>query len=119
MKFIGFLLSFGLCVLSAFGQKTNTKIAVPDSTKTIQIVEVACGECQLGLTGSSCDLAVRIDGKAYFVDGTKIDDHGDAHAKQGFCNTVRKAAVQGNIVDDRFVATYFKLEPVKKKKLKN
>ena len=26
-----------------------------------------------------CDLAVRIDGKSYFVEGTKIDEHGDAH----------------------------------------
>ena len=28
------------------------------------IVETACGECQLGLNGKSCDLAVRINGKA-------------------------------------------------------
>ena len=31
-----------------------------------------------------CDLAIRIDGKSYFVEGTKIDDHGDAHANDGF-----------------------------------
>ena len=43
------------------------------------IAEAACGQCQLGLAGDSCDLAVRIAGKAYFVDGTGIDDHGDAH----------------------------------------
>ena len=44
------------------------------------IVETACGECQFGMKGKSCDLAVRIDGKSYFVDGTTIDEHGDAHA---------------------------------------
>jgi hypothetical protein len=27
-----------------------------------------------------CELAVRIDGKPYFVDGTSLDSHGDAHA---------------------------------------
>jgi hypothetical protein len=47
--------------------------------------------------------------KSYFVDGTDIDSHGDAHAKDGFCNTVRKAEVQGEIVNDRFKVTYFKV----------
>jgi hypothetical protein len=36
------------------------------------------------LKGYACDLAVRIDGKPYFVDGTSIDSHGDAHAEDGF-----------------------------------
>ncbi|MEG1229877.1 MAG: DUF6370 family protein, partial [Flavobacterium sp.] len=61
------------------------------------IVETACGECQFGMEGKSCDLAVRIDGKTYFVDGTTIDEHGDAHAKDGFCNAVRKAKVTGKV----------------------
>jgi hypothetical protein len=79
-----------------------------------QIVEVSCGECQFGLKGKSCDLAVRIDGKAYFVDGTKIDDHGDAHAKDGFCEAIRKAEVTGTIVDNRFKVTSFTLLPEQK-----
>lgn len=74
------------------------------------MVEASCGQCQFHMTGKKgCDLAVRIDGKAYFVDGTKIDDHGDAHASDGFCEAIRKAEVQGEIVDGRFKATYFKL----------
>jgi hypothetical protein len=79
-----------------------------------QIVEVSCGECQFGLKGKSCDLAVRIDGKAYFVDGTHIDDHGDSHAKDGFCETIRKAKVTGEIVNDRFKVTSFTLLPEEK-----
>lgn len=79
-----------------------------------QIVEVSCGECQFGLKGKGCDLAVRIDGKSYFVDGTKIDDYGDAHAKDGFCKTIRKAAVTGTIVNNRFKATSFTLLPDQK-----
>lgn len=78
------------------------------------IVEASCGECQFGMKGKSCDLAVRIDGKSYFVDGTKIDQHGDAHAKDGFCNAIRKASVTGSIVKDRFVATSFTLIDEKK-----
>jgi hypothetical protein len=79
-----------------------------------QIVEVSCGECQFGMKGKGCDLAVRIDGKAYFVDGTNIDDHGDSHAKDGFCEAVRKAEVTGEIVNDRFKVTSFTLLPEKK-----
>lgn len=83
----------------------------PDPSKKILVVEASCGQCKFGLKGKSCDLAVRINSKAYFVDGTKIDDHGNAHADDGFCNAVRKAEVQGEIKNDRFVATYFKLLP--------
>ena len=75
-----------------------------------QIVDVACGQCQFGMKDKKgCDLAVRIDGKSYFVEGTTINDHGDAHGKDGFCEAVRKAEVIGEIKDNRFVVTSFKL----------
>jgi hypothetical protein len=79
-----------------------------------QIVEVSCGECQFGLKGKGCDLAVRFDKKSYFVDGTKIDDHGDAHAKDGFCEAIRKAEVTGKLVNNRFQVTSFTLLPEQK-----
>jgi len=67
------------------------------------------------MSGSGCTLAVKIDGKPYFVEGTKIDQHGDAHAADGFCLAVRKAEVTGEIVGDKFKATSFKLLPAKTK----
>lgn len=69
-----------------------------------QTVELSCGQCQFGLTSQDgCDLAVRIDDKAYFVDGADIDDFGDAHDKDsGFCEVIRTAEVSGEIIDDRF-----------------
>ncbi len=76
------------------------------------VLEASCGECQFKMDGKGCNLAVRINGKAYYVDGTAIDDHGDAHGKEGFCEAIRKAKVQGELVDNRFKATYFKLLPV-------
>ena len=79
-----------------------------------QIVEASCGQCQFGMKAKGCDLAVRIDGKTYFVDGTAIDQHGDAHAEDGFCSAIRKAEVVGVIVGDRFKATSFKLLPQQK-----
>lgn len=106
------VLSSIVCLLlfsTAIGQKSDPKVSTPDPNKKIQIVEAACGECQFKLEGKGCDLAVRIESKAYFVNGTDIDSHGDAHAKDGFCNAVRKAEVQGEVVNDRFKVTYFKL----------
>src|SRR6478735_7294074 len=105
-----------LFISSAFSQKSDPKVSIPDPNKKIQIVETACGECQFKLSGKGCDLAVKIDGRSYFVDGTDIDSHGDAHAKDGFCNAVRKAEVQGEIVNDRFKVTYFKVLKSSEKK---
>lgn len=80
-----------------------------------QVVEASCGQCQFGMKGKAgCDLAVRIDGKSYFVDGTDINKHGDAHAADGFCSAIRKAEVVGEVKNDRFVASSFKLLPLKK-----
>ncbi len=59
---------------------------------------------------------VRIDGKSYFVEGTKIDEHGDAHADDGFCNAIKKAEVIGEVKDGKFVVSYFKLLPNSTKK---
>ena len=118
MKKIKNVLLFG-CVLLAttqsMAQAKETTINKPDPAKKIQIVEVSCGECQFKMEGKGCDLAIRINDKSYFVDGTSIDDHGDAHAKDGFCEAVRKAEVQGEIINNRFVATYFKLIKEEKK----
>ena len=73
-----------------------------------QVVDAACGQCQFGITGKAgCDLAVRIDGKSYFVDGTSIHDHGDAHADDGFCEVIRNANVKGEIIDGRFKSESF------------
>ena len=115
------LLILFICIsaINVSAQNLNTKFGKLDNNKPLITAQAACGECKLGLKGKSCDLAVRIHGKSYFVDGVHIDSLGDPHAKDGFCNSIRKAQVQGEIKDDRFVASYFYLLPSStKKKLK-
>jgi hypothetical protein len=76
-----------------------------------QNVEIACGQCQFDLNSKDgCDLAVKIDGKAYFVEGFNIDDFGDAHDEHtGFCEVVRKGEVVGKIENNKFVASSIEL----------
>ena len=90
------LLILSLLILTSCASK-NDKII---------LAEVSCGQCQFELTGQDgCDLAVKIDGKAYFVDGFGIDDFGDAHDEHtGFCEVIRKAEIVGKVEEDRFKA---------------
>jgi hypothetical protein len=99
-KILTFLLILSSATIWAQDKKETSKV---------QTVEASCGQCQFGMEGKSCDLAVRIDGKPYFVEGTSIDAHGDAHAKDGFCASIRKAEVIGTLKNNKFVVTSFKL----------
>jgi len=106
------LILIALFAIISIALKAQTK---PQTKVTNKEVEIACGECQFKLKGKSCDLAVRIDGKPYFVDGKGIDDFGDAHdEKHGFCNVISKAKVTGEIVNGRFKAEKINLLPAKK-----
>ena len=104
-------------VLGSFiaNAQNPAKKAVPTKVINDQTVEIACGECKFKMEGKSCDLAIRIDGKSYFVDGKTVDDFGDAHdEKHGFCNVISKAEVTGEIVNNRFKAKTITLVPEKK-----
>lgn len=84
---------------------------LPDSSKPIINADASCGKCKYGLPSKNCELAIRINGKVYYVDGSGIDDHGDAHADNGFCNAIRQVKVQGTVVKERFKLSYFRLLP--------
>ncbi len=81
------------------------------------IVDASCAKCQMGKNNDEeCILAVEINSDIYYVEGTTIDDHGDAHASDGFCNVVRKAHVEGIINDGRFYLDKFRLLKYREKK---
>jgi hypothetical protein len=96
---LGFMSMFAITVSAQDGTKIEKKM-----------VKASCGQCQFGLKSTAgCDLAVKIDDKAYFVEGSSMADHGDAHAKDGMCNAVRDAEVTGEVVDGKFNVSDFKL----------
>ena len=109
------LLFMSFFASAATAQTNASKTNIPDPSLPIQTVEVSCGKCKLGLPGKTCDIAIRFDGKAYYVDGANIDNFGDAHAQDGMCNAIRKAEVQGQLVDNRFKISYIKILPGIKK----
>ena len=101
------LLTLGLFVI--FSLNSIAQETVIKEKQKEQTVEVSCGICQFSMEGNSCDLAVRIDGKSYYVEGAKMNDHGNAHSAHGMCNEVRQAKVIGKVVGDKFIATSFEL----------
>jgi len=84
-------------------------IEVSDSRVLDGRCEVACGQCLFDLEGEGCTLAIRWQGDAMFVDGSGIDDHGDAHAAEGLCNMIRSGDVRGEVKDGRFIAQRLRL----------
>ncbi|MHA8091262.1 DUF6370 family protein [Aquirufa regiilacus] len=101
-----YLLGFLLLSFSSFAQKPFGKM---NPMQPVDTLAVSCGSCNFKMAKKGCYLAVQIKDIAYEVKGTGLDDHGDAHAADGFCMAVRKARVQGKIENGFYVATYFEL----------
>jgi hypothetical protein len=105
--FICFCLSFATS--TTFAQQKPKKQLVFNSSKKTYFLEASCGTCMFKMEGNGCNLAVKYNNTSYYVKGTDIDDHGDAHDTTGFCNAIRKAKVQGTVKDGKFLVTYFEL----------
>jgi hypothetical protein len=95
-------------VALAAGCQSNPRHASPNGGR---LVEASCGTFQFGMQAEGCPLAVRIDGVPYLVEGSGIDDHGDAHAADGLCNAIRTARVDGQVENGKFIATKLELLP--------
>ncbi len=109
------------CGLLFFSLSTQAQISEnskgeQDSLTKTMIVDASCGQCQFGMDGSGCELAVKIKGKSYLVEGVPaMNSYGNPHGEDGMCNVVRKAEVAGSVKGKKFVATSFKLLPLAKK----
>ena len=91
--------------------KINTLVtAVTNDGNINGLVITSCGQCNLGLKEKQgCSLTIKIGESIYPVEGTGIHDHGDAHAKEGFCSAIRVAWATGKIKDKVFHAESFQL----------
>ena len=109
MKQLFICLLFSLSASIIWGQQAPKKTLAFDSNKKSYTLDAACGTCMFKMKGTGCTLAVKYNDTCYYVTGTDIDDHGDAHDKTGFCNAIRQAKVQGELKDGKFAVTYFEL----------
>ena len=109
------------CIYGGCGSCSVSKkdTAVPSGDFVIKVnqdgivnglVLASCGMCNFGTKDKTCSLSIQINEKAYNVKGTHIDDHGDSHAKDGFCNAVRVAKVTGKVKNNNFFAETFVLQ---------
>ena len=99
---------------------SNQKTMIPSGNFVTNIGEIgivnglvlaSCGMCNFGMKNKrSCNLAIQINDIAYDVKGTDIDDHGDSHAKNGFCNAILVAQVNGKIKKNIFIADSFVIQ---------
>ncbi len=86
----------------------NFVTSVGENGRIDGLVLASCGMCNFGMKNKKrCSLAIQINDIAYDVKGTSIDDHGDSHAKEGFCNAIRVANVKGKIKKNRFKSESF------------
>ena len=61
------------------------------------------------MDGSGCDLAVRRGDENQYGEGTAIDDHGDAHADDGFCKAIKKVTISGEAANGKINISSFKI----------
>lgn len=112
------LILLSVACFSLNAQESPKTLKLDPNKKTFDVL-ASCGTCNFKMKAPGCPLAIKMDDKFYLVEGTKIDDHGDAHADDGFCNAIKKAKVQGTVEGDKFKVTYFEIVKEKNKNEKN
>ena len=63
-----------------------------------------------GMNSKGCGLAIRIGEQVLKVKGSKLGEHGDVHAKDGMCETIRVAQVDGRVYQNKFYSDNFTLK---------
>jgi len=89
----------------------NLVTTIGENGSVSGFVHVSCGMCNFSMKSQKeCNLAIQIGEKSYLVQGTKMSELGDPHAKDGMCNAVRVANVVGSVKDDIFLTESFELQ---------
>ena len=84
---------------------------IPATNRVEGNVLISCGMCNFLTGDNDCSLAVKIGTRVLEVDGVGIDDHGDSHASDGYCNVIKKKYVEGLVRNNSFFPT--KMDDVK------
>ena len=85
---------------------------VPADNNISGNVLVSCGMCNFMTGDDDCSLAIKVGANTYKVNGIGIDEHGDSHAKDGYCNVIKKAYVEGKIKNNKFMPSKMDLAKI-------
>ena len=88
---------------------TNVMTVIPQNKVVEGLEEASCGMCYFGMNSKGCGLAIRIGEQVLKVKGSKLGEHGDVHAKDGMCETIRVAQVDGRVYQNKFISDSFTL----------
>ena len=78
---------------------------IPSNNQIEGNVLISCGMCNFLTDDNDCSLSVKIGKKVLKVRGVGIDDHGDSHASDGYCNVIKKKYVEGIVRNNLFLPT--------------
>ena len=67
-------------------------------------VLISCGMCNFMNGDNNCALAIKVGRDVLSLKDVGIDDHGDSHAKDGYCNVIKKVYVEGRVRGKTFKA---------------
>ena len=67
-------------------------------------VLISCGMCNFMNGDNDCALAIKVGRNVLSLKDVGIDDHGDSHAKDGYCNVIKKVYVEGKVRGKTFKA---------------
>tara|TARA_Y100000768_G_scaffold75870_1_gene53609 strand:- start:56 stop:469 length:414 start_codon:yes stop_codon:yes gene_type:complete len=85
-------------------EKKGLLESVPRNNYVEGNVLISCGMCNFMNGDNDCALAIKVGTKVFSVKGVGIDDHGDSHAKDGYCNVIKKVYVEGRVRGKSFTA---------------
>ena len=85
-------------------EKKGLLESVPRNNYVEGNVLISCGMCNFMNGDNDCALAIKVGSKVFSVKGVDIDDHGDSHAKDGYCNVIKKVYVEGRVRGKSFTA---------------
>ncbi|MFN8254475.1 MAG: DUF6370 family protein [Bacteroidales bacterium] len=78
--------------------KTTSANQMDQKAVFVQVAEIGCAQCQLGLPCKEHKLAAKIADKVYYVEGAGVEDL----AEYDYCSVIKKATLKGHVKDSTF-----------------
>ena len=85
-------------------EKKGLLESVPRNNYIEGNVLISCGMCNFMNGDRDCALAIKVGSEVLTVRDVGIDDHGDSHARDGYCNVIKKVYVEGRVKGKSFKA---------------